>query len=160
MITLWYWNKKFVNFPLRTFFLIYTIICLHKIIHVSKRLIKKERIIFENLTALLERISSQSLRTEAYRIAIIVLAHRVQTARVWNTWIRGHWRATNVRFSLESDQALALCLMVLRITTRVQTAICLQARVDALPVETVAKFIRWTILVVLTHVSTFFLWNE
>lgn len=133
---------------------------MHKIIHVSKRLIKKERIIFENLTALLERISSQSLRTEAYRIAIIVLAHRVQTARVWNTWIRGHWRATNVRFSLESDQALALCLMVLRITTRVQTAICLQARVDALPVETVAKFIRWTILVVLTHVSTFFLWNE
>lgn len=136
---------------------------MHEIIHVSNETInrfKKEKNIFENLTALLERISSQSLRTEAYWIAIIVLAHRVQTARVWNTWIRGHWRATNVRFSLKSDQTFALCLMILRITARIQTAIRLQARVDALPVETVAIFIWWTVLIILTYVSTFFLWNE
>lgn len=110
----------------------------------------------KKLTALLERISSQPLRTEAYRIAVIVLAHRVQTARVRDAGICGGLRAANVRISLESRQALALRLMVLWITIRIRAAIGLQARVDALPVQPVTVLGRCTVLVVLAHVSAFF----
>lgn len=106
----------------------------------------------ETLTALFERIPGETFRTEADRIAVVVLAHRIQAAWIRNARVRGQFRASDERIPFVSWHALALRLMIHGQTVRVVAAAGLQARVDALSVETIAVLAHWTVLVVLANV--------
>lgn len=109
------------------------------------------------LTALLEGVASQTLRTEAHRISVIVLAHRVQPTRVREARVEGNRRAAKQRISLESGQALALRLVIHRQAACVLAAIGFRARIYAQPIQTIAVLGGRTVLVVVADVLSFVL---
>lgn len=111
----------------------------------------------ETLTALFKGVASQPLRAEADGIAIIVLAHCVQAARIRHAGVGGPSRAPKQRIALVSWQALALCLVIHWQTVCIRAAIGLRARVDAKSVEAIAVLARWTVLVVVADVLAFVL---
>lgn len=108
-------------------------------------------------TALFERTSRQTLRTETDRISVVVLAQGVQTARIGHARIGNQYlMATNFWISLISRKARTLRLMVTGDALRVFSAVILNARIDTLSVESIAVLMRRTVLVVLTDILSFF----
>lgn len=105
------------------------------------------------LTALLERIASESLGTVANGIAIVDLAGGVETARRGIAGICRLPRVTeNLRIALVARRTATTSLAIVHLTIGVLAATVLGADVHATTIETIAQLVRRTVLVVLANV--------